>query len=220
MKSSADKLKKGHKTIRDTGSDGRPEIIVREKDIRKRVRNLAKQINRDYAGKTLQVVGVLEDSFIFMADLVRALTIPVACSFVRLQMRDSDSGLVAMREIMYIPPVDAAGKDLLLVEGVVHSGITLDHLCRTLLAHQPASLRTVALIDKIEDRKVDVTVDYAGFQLSGRLLVGYGLGGQQLYCNLPYIARVTPKGERLKRRGVGVHLSLGAGKSPSVDSGI
>ena len=193
MRSAAAKLKKRHKTIHPAGSDGRPEIIVSEKDIRKRVRQLAKQINREYAGKTLQVVGVLEDCFIFMADLVRALAVPVACSFVRLQMRDSDSGLVPMREIMYIPPVDTAGKDVLLVEGVVHSGITLDHLCRTLLAHQPASLRTAALIDKIEDRKVDVMVDYAGFQLSGRFLVGYGLGGQKPYCNLPYIARVTVK---------------------------
>ena len=191
MKSSADKLKKGHKTIRDTGSDGRPEIIVSEKDIRKRVRNLAKQINRDYAGKTLQVVGVLEDSFIFMADLVRALTIPVACSFVRLQMRDSDSGLVAMREIMYIPPVEAAGKELLIVQGVLQSGVTLDHLCRTLLAQQPASLRTATLLDKADERKTDVPVDYAGFQLSGRFLIGYGLGIREQYRNLPFLARVA-----------------------------
>jgi hypoxanthine phosphoribosyltransferase len=126
-----------------------------------------------------------------MADLVRALTIPVACSFVRSQVRDSDSGLVAMREIMYIPPVDAAGKNLLLVEGVLESGITLDHLCRTLLAQQPASLRTATLLDKAEERKIDVPVDYAGFQLSGRFLVGYGLGYQEQFRNLPFLARVT-----------------------------
>ncbi len=149
-KRTASKLKKPPNTIRAAGSDARLKIIVSEKDIRKRVRELARQINRDYAGKTLHVVGVLEDCFVFMADLVRALTIPVVCSFVRSQVRDSDSGLVAMREIMYIPPVDAAGKDLLLVEGVLQSGITLDHLCRTLLAQQPASLRTAALIDKID----------------------------------------------------------------------
>jgi hypoxanthine phosphoribosyltransferase len=106
-------------------------------------------------------------------------------------VRDSDSGLVAMREIMYIPPVDAAGKDLLLVDGVLESGITLDHLCRTLLAQQPASLRTATLIDKTEDRKVDVPVDYAGFRLSGRFLVGYGLGFQDQYRNLPFLARVA-----------------------------
>jgi hypoxanthine phosphoribosyltransferase len=125
-----------------------------------------------------------------MADLVRALTIPVTCSFVRSQVRDSNSGLVAMREIMYIPPVEAAGKELLIVQGVLQSGITLDHLCRTLLAQQPASLRTATLLDKADERKTDVPVDYAGFQLSGRFLVGYGLGYQEQYRNLPFLARI------------------------------
>jgi hypoxanthine phosphoribosyltransferase len=190
-KRAVSKLKKRPTTIRAAGSGVHLKIVVSEKDIRKRVRELAKQINRDYAGKTLYIVGILEDCFVFMADLVRALTIPVACSFVRSQVRDSDSGLVAMREIMYIPPVDAAGKNLLLVEGVLESGITLDHLCRTLLAQQPASLRTATLLDKAEERKIDVPVDYAGFQLSGRFLVGYGLGYQEQFRNLPFLARVT-----------------------------
>lgn len=191
MKRAAAKLKKRAKPVHAVGSNGLPKVIVSEKDLRKRVRELARQINRDYAGKTLQVVGVLEDSFIFMADLVRALKMPVVCRFVRLRMRDSNSGAVAVREIMYIPPVDSEGRDVLLVEGVVHSGLTLDHLCRTLLAHQPASLRTAVLIDKIDDRKVDVRVDYSGFQLSGHFLVGYGLGGQQLYSNLPFIGSIA-----------------------------
>jgi hypoxanthine phosphoribosyltransferase len=80
---------------------------------------------------------------------------------------------------------------LLLVEGVLQSGITLDHLCRTLLMQQPASLRTATLLDKADERKVDVPVDYAGFHLSGRFLVGYGLGYQDQYRNLPFLARVT-----------------------------
>ena len=134
-KRTVSRLKKRPATFRVAGSGARLKIVVSERDIRKRVRELAKQINQDYAGKTLHVVGILEDSFVFMADLVRALTVPVICSFVRSQISDSDSGLVAMREILYIPPVDAAGKDLLVVEGVLQSGITLDHLCRTLLAH-------------------------------------------------------------------------------------
>jgi hypoxanthine phosphoribosyltransferase len=190
-KRAASKLKKRPATVRATGSAARLKIVVSEKDIRKRVREMARQINRDYAGKTLHVVGVLEDCFVFMADLVRALTIPVVCYFVRSQVRDSDSGLVAMREIMYIPPVAAAGKELLLVQGVLQSGVTLDHLCRTLLAQQPASLRTVTLLDKADERKTDVPVDYAGFTLSGRFLVGYGLGFQEQYRNLPFLARVA-----------------------------
>jgi len=190
-KRATSKLKKRRATIRAAGSGARLKIVVSEKDIRKRVRELARQINRDYAGKTLHIVGVLEDCFVFMADLVRALTIPVVCYFVRSQVRDSDSGLVAMREIMYIPPVAAAGKELLIVQGVLQSGITLDHLCRTLLAQRPASLRTATLLDKTDERKTDVPVDYAGFQLSGRFLVGYGLGFQEQYRNLPFLAKVA-----------------------------
>jgi len=89
---------------------------------------------------------------------------------------------------MYIPPLNLAGKDLLLVEGVLQSGVTFDYLCRTLLAQQPASLRTLTLLDKAAERKVDVPVDYTAFQLSGRFLVGYGLGYEEQYRNLPFLA--------------------------------
>jgi hypoxanthine phosphoribosyltransferase len=170
--------------------DARLKVVVSEKDIRRRVRELAKQINHDYAGKTLHVVGILEDCYIFMADLVRALTIPARCSFVRTQVRDSDSGLVAMREIMYIPPVEARGKHVLLVQGVLQSGITLDHLCRTLMAQQPASLRIATLLDKADERKIEIPVDYVGFKLSGRFIVGYGLGYQEEHHHLPFLARM------------------------------
>jgi len=190
-KRAASKLKKRRATVRAANSGARLKVVVSEKDIRKKVREMAKQINRDYAGKTLHVVGILEDCFVFMADLVRALTVPVVCYFVRSQVRDSDSGLVAMREIMFIPPVDAAGKELLIVQGVLQSGVTLDHLCRTLLMQQPASLRTATLLDKADERKTDVPVDYAGFQLSGRFLIGYGLGIREQYRNLPFLARVA-----------------------------
>jgi hypoxanthine phosphoribosyltransferase len=173
------------------------KMAISEKAIHKRVRELAKQISRDYQGKVLHVIGILGDCYLFMADLVRALTVPVVYSFVRWQVRDSDSGLVAMREITYIPPVDAAGKnlllagkDVLLVHGILQSGVTLDHLYRTLLAHHPASLRTAILLDKPEERKVDVPVDYAGFKVSGEFWVGYGLGYQDQYRNLPYLARI------------------------------
>jgi hypoxanthine phosphoribosyltransferase len=190
------KLRKSKASLRNprtraSGDGARLAVVVDEKTIRKRVRELARQIDRDYAGKTLHVVGILEDCFVFMADLVRVLKVPVVCSFVRSQVRDSDSGLVAMREILYIPPVDAAGANLLLLDGVLQTGVTLDHLCRTLLAQQPASLRTAALVNKVDDRKIDVPVDYAAFELSGRNLVGYGLGYRGRYRNLPYLAQVS-----------------------------
>jgi hypoxanthine phosphoribosyltransferase len=182
--------KKRHSAAGSKNSKNGLKVILSEQQIRRRVREMAKQINKDYAGKTLHVVGILQDCFMFMPDLVRALTIPVVCSFVRSRVRDTDTGLVAMREIMYIPPVDAAGKDILLVHGILQSGVTLDHLRRTLEAQQPASVRIATLLDKTKERKVDIKVDYAGFELSGRFLVGYGLGFQEQYRQLPYLAGI------------------------------
>jgi len=173
-----------------TGSGVRFKIVLSMADIHRRVRELAREISRDYAGKTLHVVGILEDSFMFMADLVRALKVPVVCSFVHTRVRDSDSGAVPMREITYVPPVDIGGKDLLLVGGVLQSGVTFDYLCRTLLARNPASLRTAILIDKAIDRRVDVPVDYAAFERSGAFLVGYGLAFEREFRNLPFLAGV------------------------------
>jgi hypoxanthine phosphoribosyltransferase len=199
MKKRAQLVAKKHRRLpRVVAGSDHLKMAISEKAIHKRVHELAKKINRDYQGKVLHVIGILEDCYLFMADLVRGLTIPVVYSFVRWQVRDSDSGWVAVREIMFIPPVDAAGKnlllagkDVLLVDGVLQSGVTFDHLYRTLLAHHPASLRTATLLDKSVERKVDVPVDYAGFKVSGEFWVGYGLGYQDQYRNLPYLARMS-----------------------------
>jgi hypoxanthine phosphoribosyltransferase len=159
--------------------------------IRKRVRELAAAINRDYKGKTVHVVGILENSFIFMADLVRHLKLPVICHFVKADVRDgSTGGGVAVREIMYTPRVEAAGKDILLVDGILQSGVTQDHYLRYILGQMPASIRTVTLVEKTDERKVDTATDYVGFKITGKFLVGYGLGYQERLRNLPYIAQI------------------------------
>ncbi len=165
-------------------------VVFTEKQIKKRVRELAEEMNRDYRGTTLHVVGVLENCFLFMADLVRVLKIPVVCHFLKAQVRDSSSGRVAVREIMYTPKVEAKGRDVLLVDGILQSGVTLDHLCRYILGQQPASVRTASLVEKSDERKTDVSTDYVGFKTTGKFLVGYGLGFQEHYRNLPYIARM------------------------------
>jgi hypoxanthine phosphoribosyltransferase len=164
-------------------------VVFTEKQIQKRVREMAREINRDYQGKTLHVVGVLENCFMFMPDLVRCLSVPVICHFVKAEVHDSSSGGVALREIMYTPRVEAAGKDVLLVDGILQSGVTLDHLCRYMLGQNPSSVRTASLVEKTEERKVDVATDYVGFKSIAKFLVGYGLGYREQYRNLPYIAQ-------------------------------
>jgi hypoxanthine phosphoribosyltransferase len=162
-------------------------VVYTQRQIQKRVHEMAGQINRDYRGKTLHVVGILENCFLFMADLVRALKIPTVCLFLKAEVRDTQAGRAPVREIMYTPRVDAAGKNILLVDGILQSGVTLDHLCRYMLARNASSVRTATLIEKIDERKVDVRTDYVGFKHKGKFLVGYGLGYEGMHRNLPYI---------------------------------
>jgi hypoxanthine phosphoribosyltransferase len=170
------------------GSDLR--CVYSQKQIQERVRELAKQIDRDYKGKTLHVVGILEECFIFMADLVRRLTIPVVCHFIKGEIRDTSLGETAHREIIYTPKVEAAGRDVLLVNGILQSGLTLDHLFSYILGQNPSSVRTASLIEKSGERRVDVPADYVGFKTREKYLVGYGLGYEKKYRNLPFVARL------------------------------
>jgi hypoxanthine phosphoribosyltransferase len=185
------KRKSPSKRPRGAQAENPLRSVISAKQIQKRVHELASQISRDYRGKTLHVVGVLENSFVFTADLIRALKVPVYCSFVRADIRDTAQGGIATREITYTPRVEAAGKDILLVEGILQSGMTMDHLYRYLLGQDPTSVRTVSLVEKTDERKVDVPTDYVGFRATGKFLVGYGLGYQGLYKNLPYIATMS-----------------------------
>jgi hypoxanthine phosphoribosyltransferase len=168
--------------------------VYSERQIQTRVQELAEQINHDYRGRTLHVVGILEDAFIFMADLVRSLTIPVVCHFMKTEIRDTAAGLTAVREIMFTPSVEAGGRDVLLVSGMLQSGVTLDYLYRYILGQNPNSVRTAALIEKPDERRVDVSTDYVGFKSKETFLVGYGLGYHGNYRNLPFVARVAKTG--------------------------
>jgi|SRR5579863_9869191 len=166
-------------------------VVYTPAQIRQRVNHLARQMNRDYKGKTLHVVGILETCFMFMADLVRALRVPVVCHFVRADMADTTVEGVPVREIRYTPAIDATGKDVLLVNGVLYSGVTLDFLYRYILGQGPGSVRTATLIERPQEKKVDVATDYLGFRTAAAgYLVGYGLAYQGQHQNLPCIAAV------------------------------
>ena len=166
-------------------------VIFTQKQIEKRVHDLAVQVNRDFQGKTIHVIGILENCFLFMADLVRELKVPVICHFLKAETRDGSSGKVAVREIVYTPRVDVAGKDVLLVDGILQSGVTIDHLVRMLQAQHANSINVAELIEKTEELKVDIGTKYIGFKTQEKFLVGYGLGFQEKYRNLPYVASLS-----------------------------
>jgi hypoxanthine phosphoribosyltransferase len=162
-----------------------PRVILSAEQIRKRVQEIARQIARDYQGRTLHVVGVMENGFMFMADLVRELDMPVVCQFVRGAFKDESPSTT---EIFYSPEVEVAGKDVLLVEALIQSGLTSEFLLRNLAGRGASSVKLAVLLDKQAARRVSLQPDYFGFLLNDSFVVGYGLGDMHSGRNLPYIA--------------------------------
>jgi hypoxanthine phosphoribosyltransferase len=164
------------------------EILVPADDLQLRIRELAKEISRDYAGKDLVLVGVLKGAVFFLSDLMRALEIPVEVDFMAVASYGSatkSSGVVRI-----LKDLDAAieGRDVLIVEDIVDSGLTLQYLLRTLGARNPQTLEVCALLIKPERRKVDLHTRYVGFEIPNRFAIGYGLDHAERYRNLPYVA--------------------------------
>lgn len=162
-----------------------PRVLLSAEQIRKRVQEMARQISTDFKGRTVYLVGVLENGFIFMADLVRELEIPVVCQFVKPAFKESDGNIT---EIFFSPEVDVQGQEVLLVEALVQSGITSEFLMRNLIGRGAASVKLAALLDKQSARRVPLQPDYFGFLMNENFVVGYGLGSPHLGRNLPYIA--------------------------------
>ncbi len=167
-------------------------LLFSRTEIAKRVRALAAQIDADYRGRELIVVGVLKGAFIFMADLVRALHVPVTVDFVGLSSyRDASrsAGSVAVTRPL---TVDIETRDVLVVEDILDTGLSMRHLLDDLRARRPASLRLCALVDKRERRTEDVNPDYVGFTLREGFVVGYGIDYAERYRELPDLHRAQP----------------------------
>jgi hypoxanthine phosphoribosyltransferase len=174
---------------RQNGSTAELAVLYGRQEIRRRVRELALQMNRDFAGTTLHLVGILERSFIFIADLVRQLDVPVVCHFLRVIVQDESLDGVPLRQISYGPALRLSGKNVVLADVILHTGVTLDYVRGHILAQNPDSLRVAALVEKTDAKKVDVAADYLGFQTAERYVVGYGLGSTDgQYRHLPWIA--------------------------------
>ena len=164
----------------------KPFISARR--LQARVRALGRAIRADYDGRDLVLVGILKGSFIFMADLARAIQLPLTCDFMRVSSYGSDtvsSGRIRMEFDLSHP---VRGKDVLLVEDIVDTGWTLDHVLGELRRKRPASLKLAALLHKPERTRVEVPIDYLGFTIPDRFVVGYGLDFDGRYRNLRHLA--------------------------------
>src|SRR5580693_9337045 len=175
--------------------------VITTDQIQKRVKELGRQISDDYRGQTIQALAVLENAFMFMADLVRALDVPVVCQFIKpkyskqpsKQPSKQQGGQAAeVMEIFFSHEPDIRGQHILLVEGLVHSGVTSEFLMNDLRARGAASVKLVTLLDRQSARRVALQPDYFGFLVDDTFLVGYGLGAvEQTNRNIPYLA-ATP----------------------------
>ena len=168
-----------------------PEILLSEAQIAEKVAEMASAISRIYGNQTLHVVGLLDNGFMFMADLARRLTCPAICQFVKLETRDVIEGDHERRLVIYTPHLEVEDCHLLLVDSVLQTGVTLDHLIQQFRAKGAASIRTAVLIDKNDERRVDLNPDFYAFQMQDKFVVGYGMGHKDLYRNLPYVGAVT-----------------------------
>jgi len=166
---------------------GELKVMFTAVQIAARVRELADKISGDYRGRTVYAVCVLENGFVFMADLVRALDVPVVCQFMKPETREVEHGT----EIFFSPEVNVQGKDVLLVEGIVQSGVTQEFLMRNLTARGAVSVKLATLLDKQAERRVALQADYSGYALGESYVLGYGLGSPLLGRNLPYVASAS-----------------------------
>ena len=164
-----------------------------EEQIQVRVRALAEEISRDYNGEIVHAIGILESGFMFLADLTRRLTVPVECSFLQMESQDVDEEGHPVRRITFSSPGPIKGQHVLLVDAMVDSGITLDHLVQQIQMQRPRSVKTAVFINREDHRRVSLRIDYLGFTWKGEHLVGYGMDKGGLNRNLPYVAALPAR---------------------------
>lgn len=167
------------------------KVLLSEEQISKRVEEIAAEISTDFAGKEVMLVGILKGAVIFMADICRKLTVPVELDFMAVSSYGSATVSSGAVQIIKDIEVSIEGKNIIVVEDIVDSGLTLKYLLENLWSRGPASVKTCVLLDKPEARKVDVKIDYMGFEVPNEFAVGYGLDYAQKLRNLPYVGVLT-----------------------------
>jgi hypoxanthine phosphoribosyltransferase len=168
------------------------DVLIEEERLQGRIRELGEEISSDYTGRDLLLVGVLKGAVFFMSDLMRNLTIPCEIDFMAISSYGDSTDSSGVVRILKDLDINIEGRDVLVVEDIIDSGLTLSYLMRNLEAREPASLEICALLTKPERREIDVPVRYVGFEIPNRFVIGYGLDFAERYRNLPYVGVLDP----------------------------
>ena len=167
------------------------ETLVSREDLQRRVAELGAEISRDYKGRDLVMVGVLKGAVLFLADLMRSIDVPCEVDFMAVSSYGSQTDSSGVVRILKDLDAPIAGRDVLVIEDIIDSGLTLQYLMRNLRARDPASLEVCALLTKPERLRVDLSPRYVGFEIPNRFAIGYGLDHAQRYRNLEYVAALA-----------------------------
>ena len=174
------------------------ETLIDEETLKRRIAELGEEITNDYAGQDLLLVGVLKGAVFFMSDLMRHLSVPCEIDFMAISSYAGATESSGVVRILKDLDINIEGRNVLVVEDIVDSGLTLSYLMRNLEAREPATLEVCALLTKPERREIDVPVRYVGFEIPNRFVVGYGLDFDEKYRNLPYVgvldSELVPEG--------------------------
>jgi hypoxanthine phosphoribosyltransferase len=171
-------------------ADGEPigDILVSEEELQKRVAELGAEISRDYEGRDLVMVGILKGAVLFLADLMRHMTVDPVLDFMAVSSYGSSTDSSGVVRILKDLDAPIEGRDVLIVEDIIDSGLTLHYLLRSLKARNPGSLEVCSLLTKPERRRVEDPIRYVGFEIANRFAIGYGLDHKQRFRNLPFVA--------------------------------
>lgn len=172
--------------------EGVGEILIGAEELQARIAELGVEISRDYAGRDLLLIGVLKGAVFFLADLMRELTVPCEIDFMAISSYGAGTDSSGVVRILKDLDINISGRDVLVVEDIIDSGLTLSYLMRSLRARKPSSVEICALLTKPERREVEVPVRYTGFEIPNKFVIGYGLDFDERYRNLPYVAVLHP----------------------------
>ena len=164
------------------------EVLIDKESLSARIAELGAEISTDYGGRDLLLIGVLKGAVFFMADLMRKLTIPCEVDFMAISSYGASTDSSGVVRILKDLDINIEGRDVLVVEDIIDSGLTLSYLMRNLESREPATLEVCALLTKPDRREMEVPVRYVGFEIPNRFVIGYGLDFGERYRNLPYVA--------------------------------